>query len=154
MKLTALGVVLALVLPLAGCGDGSSSEASGPLPGAIVSGAPQKTANGVEFYDVKVGDGPAIKGAGTKITIHYTGWVRSNNRQFYSTVDRNEPEVSRLDKVHPIGLMEGIQTMRQGGKRKLVVPSGLGYGPQGTDTGIPRNATLVYDVDLVKVEDT
>ena len=113
------------------------------------------TADGLKYIDVKVGTGEEAKG---KIAIvHYTGWLYRNGQKgakFDSSVDRNEPFSFRVGagKVIP-GWDEGVATMKVGGKRTLIVPPQLAYGAQGAGGVIPPNATLMFDVELLKVEE-
>jgi peptidylprolyl isomerase len=107
------------------------------------------TASGLKYTDVKVGSGAApVKGKLVK--VHYTGTL-VNGKQFDSSVGR-EPFsfVIGVGQVIP-GWDEGVMGMKVGGKRKLVIPSNLGYGARGAGGDIPPNATLLFDVELLDV---
>ncbi len=108
------------------------------------------TASGLKYTDVVVGKG-ASPVAGKQVKVHYTGTLE-NGKKFDSSVDRNEPFsfVIGVGQVIP-GWDEGVMTMKVGGKRKLIIPSKLGYGASGAGGVIPPNATLLFDVELLDV---
>jgi FKBP-type peptidyl-prolyl cis-trans isomerase FkpA len=121
-------------------------------------GAPAKMtelANGLKYMDTKVGAGVEAK-RGEKVTVHYTGWLYNNGekgKKFDSSVDRSEPFSFNLGAGQVIpGWDQGVAGMKVGGKRTLIIPASLGYGARGTPGGpIPPNATLIFDVELLKV---
>jgi peptidylprolyl isomerase len=106
------------------------------------------TASGLKYVDVVVGKG-ASPVKGKQVKVHYTGTLE-NGSKFDSSVDRNEPLsfVIGVGQVIP-GWDEGVMTMKVGGKRKLIIPSKLGYGARGSGGVIPPNATLLFDVELL-----
>ena len=109
-----------------------------------------KSSTGLYYQDLVVGTGAEAE-AGQEVTVHYTGWLHDGTK-FDSSVDRNVPFVFDLGVGQVIaGWDEGVQGMRVGGKRKLVIPPSLGYGPvrQGS---IPGNSTLIFDVELLAVD--
>ena len=108
------------------------------------------TASGLKYVDVKVGKG-ASPVKGKQVKVHYTGTLE-NGKKFDSSVDRNEPFtfVIGVGQVIP-GWDEGVMSMKVGGKRKLIIPSKLGYGARGAGGDIPPNATLLFDVELLDV---
>ena len=111
---------------------------------------PTTTPSGLIIDDLVAGDGAAAA-AGQSVTVHYTGWL-TNGTKFDSSKDRNEPFVFPLDGGRVIkGWDEGVQGMKVGGKRKLTIPAALGYGARGAGGVIPPNATLVFEVELLKV---
>ncbi|MDP4220237.1 MAG: FKBP-type peptidyl-prolyl cis-trans isomerase [Bacteroidota bacterium] len=181
MKFTYFASASLLLFALSGCGKSDSSKAGGPdtLPPIANPGAPEPppvqtieigkpkptpgkhgdttvTASGLMYIDVKVGKGPTPK-VGQNITVNYTGKL-TDGKIFDSNVDPSKGHVQPF--VTPIGVGkvikgwdEGMISMKVGGKRKLIVPSDLGYGANGTPDGsIPPNATLIFDVELVKIE--
>lgn len=108
-------------------------------------------ATSVKIEELKVGDGtPAV--AGKNVTVHYTGWL-TNGKKFDSSLDRNQPFVFRLGAGQVIrGWDQGVVGMKVGGKRKLTIPSNLAYGERGAGSVIPPNSTLLFEVELLKVE--
>ncbi len=106
------------------------------------------TASGLIIEDITVGSGTEAS-AGQDVTVHYTGWLTSGEK-FDSSKDRNDPFVFPLGGGRVIrGWDEGVQGMKIGGKRKLTIPSDLGYGAHGAGGVIPPNATLVFEVELL-----
>ncbi len=100
--------------------------------------------------EVKVGTGKEAKDGNT-VTVHYTGTL-TNGKQFDSSVGRG-PFSFILGRGEVIkGWDRGVKGMKIGGKRKLTIPSHLGYGERGAGADIPPNATLLFDVELLKVE--
>jgi len=112
-----------------------------------------KTASGLEYQDLVVGTGADAR-AGQQVTVHYTGWLQKPDggagTKFDSSVDRGQPFVFSLGAGEVIrGWDEGVAGMKIGGKRKLIIPSALGYGTRGAGGVIPPNATLIFDVELL-----
>lgn len=108
------------------------------------------TPSGLKYVDQVVGTGEAAV-AGQNVSVHYTGWLESG-KKFDSSVDRGQPFSFPLGAGRVIkGWDEGVQGMKVGGKRKLTIPSDLGYGSRGAGGVIPPNATLVFDVELLGV---
>ncbi|MDP3092856.1 MAG: FKBP-type peptidyl-prolyl cis-trans isomerase [Nitrospira sp.] len=109
------------------------------------------TPSGLQYIDQVVGTGDTAK-AGQTVSVHYTGWL-TNGKKFDSSVDRGQPFSFRLGVGQVIkGWDEGVQGMKIGGKRKLTIPSNLGYGARGAGGLIPPHATLVFDVELLGVQ--
>ena len=107
-----------------------------------------QTATGLYFQDLVTGTGDSVT-AGRTAVVHYTGWL-PDGTQFDSSVG-GSPFSFRVGAGNVIqGWDEGVLGMRPGGKRKLVIPSHLGYGPEGIGP-IPSNATLVFDVELLEI---
>ncbi|MGD1853241.1 MAG: FKBP-type peptidyl-prolyl cis-trans isomerase [Leptolyngbyaceae cyanobacterium] len=108
------------------------------------------TDSGLMYEDLEVGTG-ALPTAGQAVTVHYTGTLE-NGDKFDSSRDRNRPFSFTIGVGQVIkGWDEGVSTMRVGGRRKLVIPPDLGYGTRGAGGVIPPNATLVFDVELLRV---
>ncbi|MBL7993076.1 MAG: FKBP-type peptidyl-prolyl cis-trans isomerase [Candidatus Kapabacteria bacterium] len=111
-----------------------------------------KTASGLQYAEIHEGTGATPK-AGQRVTVHYTG-VLENGVKFDSSVDRDEPFTFKLGVGQVIeGWDEGVASMKQGSKRRLIIPSNLAYGPRGIAGAIPPNATLIFDVELLKISD-
>ncbi|MFO0778154.1 MAG: FKBP-type peptidyl-prolyl cis-trans isomerase [Nitrospira sp.] len=109
------------------------------------------TPSGLKYVDQAVGTGDAAV-AGKNVSVHYTGWLE-NGKKFDSSVDRGQPFSFPLGAGRVIkGWDEGVQGMKVGGKRKLTIPSDLGYGSRGAGGVIPPNATLIFDVELLRVQ--
>ena len=112
-------------------------------------------ANGLKYTDTAVGTGAAAT-AGHKVTVHYTGWLYNNGekgKKFDSSLDRGQPFSFGLGAHQVIrGWDEGVAGMKVGGKRTLIIPPELGYGARGAGGVIPPNATLTFDVELLKVD--
>jgi FKBP-type peptidyl-prolyl cis-trans isomerase len=105
---------------------------------------------GLTIEDTRLGQG-AIVAAGQTVNVHYTGWL-AGGRKFDSSRERAEAFEFELDAGDVIaGWDEGVQGMRVGGQRRLVVPPHLGYGEQGAGSSVPPNSTLVFDVELLSV---
>lgn len=119
-------------------------------PGApVLTGALQRTPSGLGYIDEVVGTGAATA-AGQTVSAHYTGWL-TTGQKFDSSRDRGQPFSFVLGRGQVIGAWdEALASMKVGGKRRLIVPPALGYGARGTQ-GIPPNATLIFDVELVGV---
>jgi len=113
------------------------------------------TPSGLKYEDLKVGNGP-VATKGKRVTVHYTGTLddKNKNKKFDSSKDRNEPFVFKLGAGEVIkGWDEGVEGMKVGGKRKLIIPPQLGYGSRGVGGVIPPNAELHFEVELLAVAD-
>lgn len=107
--------------------------------------------------DHQMGEG-AEAVAGQMVAVHYTGWLHDpdapeqKGRKFDSSLDRGELFSFPLGAGHVIqGWDQGVQGMKEGGKRTLIIPSAMGYGEYGAGGVIPPNADLVFEVELHKV---
>lgn len=105
----------------------------------------------LEVTDITVGDG-AQAGHGSVVTVHYVGVAHSMGEEFDASWNRGEPLRFPLGAGRVIaGWDQGVLGMRVGGRRKLVIPPHLGYGPRGVGGVIKPNETLVFVVDLLGV---
>jgi FKBP-type peptidyl-prolyl cis-trans isomerase len=104
----------------------------------------------LQIEDVVLGTGAeAVKGK--LVSVHYTGWL-TDGKKFDSSKDRGQPFQFPLGRGHVIqGWDQGVEGMKVGGKRKLTIPSEMGYGAQGAGGVIPPDATLVFEVELLGV---
>src|SRR4051794_35103896 len=106
---------------------------------------------GLVIEEVTLGDGAAAA-AGQTVTVHYTGWLEDGEK-FDSSKDREDPFQFPLGAGRVIkGWDEGVQGMKVGGTRKLIIPPALGYGTRGAGGVIPPNATLVFEVELLSID--
>ena len=114
-----------------------------------------KMPDGLKYTDNKIGDG-AVATAGSTVSVHYTGWLDNNGTKgakFDSSRDRGQPFQFKLGAHQVIaGWDEGVAGMKVGGDRTLIIPPELGYGARGAGGVIPPNATLIFDVELLKVQ--
>lgn len=113
-----------------------------------------KTSSGLQYEDTVVGTGDTPK-AGQTCVVHYTGWLWENGskgKKFDSSVDRGTPLEFSLGGRVIKGWNEGVATMKVGGKRTLLIPPQLAYGPSGYSGVIPPNATLIFDIELIAVK--
>ena len=109
------------------------------------------TPSGLKYSEMVVGTG-ATPQRGQTVTVHYTGTLE-NGKKFDSSRDRGTPSNFRIGIGEVIkGWDEALMTMKVGGRRKLIIPSAIGYGPQGRPPDIPGNSTLVFDVELLGVK--
>lgn len=138
-------LLLAALLLVAACSD------PGPPPGGRI--------DQLQRIDVQTGEG-AVAAAGRTVSVHYTGWLYDENapqqrgEQFDSSRERGEPITFLLGAGRVVrGWDEGITGMRVGGQRILMIPPEYGYGRSGAGGVIPPHASLVFEVELVGVED-
>ncbi|MGH7903631.1 MAG: FKBP-type peptidyl-prolyl cis-trans isomerase [Candidatus Dormibacteraceae bacterium] len=124
-----------------------------PAPGgdSFTAGAglrPVEFADGLEYIDLKAGTGATAR-TGAKVSVQYTGWL-SSGKVFDSSWTRGRPFSFTLGQGQVIkGWDEGVVGMKVGGKRKLIIPPGLGYGAKGHPPVIPGGATLTFEVTLL-----
>jgi FKBP-type peptidyl-prolyl cis-trans isomerase len=142
---TCITCSLAALIVLA-IGVASSTQAGGKKEDKVI-----KTKSGLQYIDVKVGDGAEAK-KGDKVSVHYTGTLK-DGKKFDSSKDRGEPFEFPLGAGRVIkGWDEGVAGMKVGGIRKLIIPPDLGYGERGAGGVIPPNAELHFEVELLKVK--
>jgi FKBP-type peptidyl-prolyl cis-trans isomerase len=108
------------------------------------------TKSGLKYQDLKVGEGPEAE-KGDLVTVHYTGTL-TDGKKFDSSVDRSQPFTFPLGAGKVIkGWDEGVAGMKVGGKRKLIIPYELAYGEDGRPPVIPAKATLIFEVEMLKI---
>lgn len=146
-------VAFTLVVPVTGCVDSVGPGAPVPIEKTnFASGlgvnltASTKTANGAYYRDITVGTG-ALVAAGQDLDVIYTGWL-SSGQQIDTNVNGQllTFELGASDVID--GFDEAIPGMRVGGKRQLIIPATLAYGPYGFGP-VPGNAVLVFNVEIV-----
>ena len=157
-----LSIVLALGLIACGKGEVSSDEVVAEKAVEAKEETPAEeeapveeeitTSSGLKYIDEVIGTG-RLPQKGDRVKVHYTGTLEDDTK-FDSSRDRNSPfeftiGIGRVIK----GWDEGVATMKVGGKRKLIIPSHLGYGQRGAGKVIPPNATLHFDVELIEVKE-
>jgi peptidylprolyl isomerase len=112
------------------------------------SAAEVTTPSGLKYTDLVEGTG-ATPQKGQTLTVHYTGTL-ANGTKFDSSRDKGAPMQFKFGITPMIkGWDEGLATMKVGGRRKLILPPALGYGPQGRPPNIPGNSTLLFDLELL-----
>ena len=112
------------------------------------SGAGSGTVTKLQTKDLVVGKGQTAKISDT-VTVHYVGTLFADGSKFDASWDTGQPATFSLAEVVP-GFAQGIAGMKIGGRRQIIIPAELGYGPQEIP-GIPANSTLVFIVDLKKI---
>ena len=119
------------------------------MPGDVVQSLSQEQDSGLVWFELVEGDGEQPASPSTTVTVHYTGWF-ADGTKFDSSVDKGKPYTLPLNRFVK-GFSEGVGSMKVGAKRKLIIPASLGYGAGGSGP-IPPNATLIFDVELIAVQ--
>jgi FKBP-type peptidyl-prolyl cis-trans isomerase len=146
----ALAAILALAAAALFAQTAQKPHAPSTAAPTKVTGDGTKTADGLQYWDIKVGTGQTAK-EGDHVKVHYTGWL-TTGKKFDSSVDAHQPFDFNLGKGDVIkGWDEGVAGMKVGGKRQLRIPPDLGYGATGSPGAIPPNATLIFDVQLLAI---
>jgi FKBP-type peptidyl-prolyl cis-trans isomerase FkpA len=150
-KLAALAIVVATVTACAQTGAPPAPAAS-PSPAA----APAKVTELIR-KDTKEGTGKTAE-KGKAVSVHYTGWLYDpaapgqKGKKFDSSLDRKIPFGFILGAGRVIkGWEEGVVGMKEGGQRTLIIPASMGYGDKGAGDVIPPGATLLFEVELLKI---
>jgi peptidylprolyl isomerase len=158
--------IVMLSLVLTGCGGAAAPTAtisdSNATPGSDVQASvctdvanPQTVtmASELKYTITKSCTGGDVAKDGSEITVHYAGRLKDSNKQFDSSFDHGGPATFQLKFPGLIkGWVDGIQGMKVGEKRTLIIPPALGYGVEGNPPTIPANATLVFDIELLGVK--
>lgn len=108
----------------------------------------ERTASGILITTITAGSGASPKAADT-VKVHYRGTL-TDGKEFDSSHKRGQPASFPLNRVIPCWT-EGVQTMRVGGKVKLLCPPNLAYGSRGVPGTIPADATLLFEVELLEI---
>lgn len=184
LSLSLLASAVALTLTLVACGDppagepidqinGEAQEAGPDLDAGVPAQEPidlrtvefsddldldieamTESDTGLFWMDREVGSGEEAR-VGSLITVHYTGWLAEEGEVFEDSRELGDPFEVQLG-VEPLipGFEEGVEGMRQGGTRLLLIPPHLAYGATGAEGVIPANAVLAFEVELIEVEIT
>lgn len=111
------------------------------------------TDSGLKYQDLNLGDGVLCTGHDQTAIVHYTGWLEDGTK-FDSSHDCNKTFSFPMGCSYVIkGWDEGVIGMKQGGKRKLIIPANLAYGETGYASLIPPNATLTFDIELIEISE-
>jgi peptidylprolyl isomerase len=108
------------------------------------------TGTGLKYTDLKVGDGRSPH-LGQSVQVNYTGWLE-NGKEFDSSAKHGGPAQFSLGPGLIPGWNEALQTMKVGGKRRIITPPSLAYGTRGQPPNIPPNATLTFEIELLSVK--
>ena len=152
VALAALGIVVAVVL-LAGGDDGTEEPATAERQEKpdveIPEGAPPEE---LVIEDIEEGDGPTAE-QGDLVVVDYVGVDFDTGKEFDASFGNPEPFEFGLGEGMVIpGWDEGVEGMKVGGRRQLVIPPDLAYGEQGQPPAIKPNSTLVFVIDLLEVQ--
>ncbi|HEX5745819.1 MAG TPA: FKBP-type peptidyl-prolyl cis-trans isomerase [Archangium sp.] len=146
-----------LLLALSACDDGAVPDSGDPAKVTFASelgvdlAAMNRGESGLYTQDLAVGTGTVEPSAGRYLEVHYTGWL-PNGTRFDTSRDSNQPLAFTFGRDRLIaGFEEGLLGMKTGGKRRLVIPSTLGYGAYGSPPAIPPHSVLIFDVELLVV---
>ena len=149
----------AAAIALAACGEGTTTPLFRDLgpPPPLPAGATVVTlSSGLQYAEIAVGAG-ALAQAGSRVQVHYTGWLASTNEAFDSSRQRSPVTFTVGAGSFIPGFEQGIVGMRVGGQRRLIIPPSLAYGNQEVRSEgsgrliIPANSTLIFDVELVAI---
>ena len=151
----ALPVLAICVVAMLAAACGGKQEAAKPAAAAAAVAPPTE----LQKTDIQKGTGEGIS-QGQVAVVHYTGWLydptaeAQKGAKFDSSRDHGQPFSFTIGHGDVIkGWDEGVQGMQPGGQRRLVIPPALGYGEVGAQNVIPPNATLVFEVELLKIEE-
>ena len=121
---------------------------AGLVAASVQAGTPEKTPSGLIYESLK--DGSGAKPTPTdSVQVHYHGTL-VNGTEFDSSYKRGQPATFPLNRVIPCWT-EGVSKMKEGGKAKLTCPPGIAYGSRGAGSAVPPDATLNFEVELLKV---
>ena len=129
--------------------DATAPAMTAPATPPEIDGEVITTDSGLQYIEITEGTG-AMPTTASSVVVHYTGYLEADGSKFDSSVDRGQQASFEVGGVIP-GFAEGLLTMKEGGKRRLIIPPELGYGAAGSPPVIPPNATLIFDVELITV---
>jgi peptidylprolyl isomerase len=163
-----VALCVALALAVAGCG-GSSNSSTGSTESESTASAESTTATKsktkpkvtvpkgappkkLEIKEIEEGTGAEAK-SGDEVTVQYVGVGYESGKEFDSSWSRNEPFTFGLGAGQVIpGWDQGVEGMKVGGRRELIIPPELAYGPAGSPPAIGKNETLIFVIDLLAVK--
>jgi peptidylprolyl isomerase len=154
----ALAAQLGATLFVSSCGNKEESKSSQAVAATTETARSAerslqqvKTRSGLRYLDLVEGTGPSPR-SGQTVTIHFIGTL-TNGLKFDSSIDRNEPYSFLIGRGKVIkGWDEGVMSMKVGGKRRLIIPPDLAYGPHAAGDSIPPNSTLIFEVQLLSIQ--
>jgi peptidylprolyl isomerase len=132
-------------------GGSTSAEDVTAAPTPVKESDYSRADTGLLYFDLVKGTGDSPS-KGNNVTVHYTGWLQSG-RRFDSSRTKNRPFSFVIGRRKVIrGWDEGVMSMKVGGIRQLKIPPSLGYGAVGSPPVIPKNATLIFEVELLEIQ--
>jgi peptidylprolyl isomerase len=143
---------LAAPAPAQHAGHSQHGQHAPKAPTKVAASKFKTLPGGLKYAVLKPGKGNPVP-AHSQVDVHYTGWLQSSGKKFDSSLDRGRPFTFTLGHGDVIqGWDQGVKGMKVGERRQLVIPPALGYGASGTPGGpIPPNATLIFEVELLKI---
>jgi peptidylprolyl isomerase len=149
-----LAVLVAVILIAGGSDDSSNAPTSDQTDTTVkptIAASEDPAPTELVINDIVEGSGPAAKD-GDEVSVQYVGALYDTGEEFDASWDRGTPFDLTLGGGTVIqGWDEGLVGMKAGGRRELIIPPDLGYGPQGSPPSIPANATLVFIVDMISI---
>jgi FKBP-type peptidyl-prolyl cis-trans isomerase len=128
-----------------------SQKKEGTLEGTkLANFTPVEKVDQLQIQEITEGTGEVVK-PGATITAHYTGALAKDGTIFQSSLDTGEPATFPLSGVIK-GWTDGVPGMKVGGKRRLIIPAAQAYGDQSPSPNIPAGSDLVFDIELVKID--
>ena len=148
-----LAVIVAVVLIAGGSDDSSEpvGEQTDTTVKPVITASEDPAPTELVVNDIVEGTGPAAAD-GDEVSVQYVGALYETGEEFDASWDRGQPFDLTLGGGTVIqGWDQGLVGMKAGGRRELIIPPDLGYGPQGSPPSIPANATLVFIVDMLSI---
>lgn len=126
---------------------------AGPAKPPTLSETPVTLPDGLQYIDMQVGCGPAAK-SGSNVSLQYTGWLQKTGKKFDSSWDRSAQAITFVLGQGKVikGFDEGLDGMKRGGSRRIIIPASLAYGATGRPPTIPPKSVLIFDVTIGSVQ--